>query len=122
MGLPTMITRVRRVLYDPTGTLWLGAREGVFFSKDDGKTWLWIGRLPFREVDDVSYDASQKRVVVSSRASDEIFSIEPESMTWKLWRTGYRTELIRVAGDKFIAASLDNGVLVGPEATVESKE
>lgn len=122
MGLPTMITRVRRVLYDPTGTLWLGAREGVFFSKDDGKTWLWIGRLPFREADDVSYDAEQKRVVVSSRASDEVFSIEPKSMTWKLWHTGYRTELIRVAGDRFISASLDDGVLVGPEATVESKE
>jgi photosystem II stability/assembly factor-like uncharacterized protein len=122
MGLPTMITGIHRVMYDPTGTLWIGAREGVFFSNDDGKTWLWIGRLPFRDVDDVSYDSAQKRVIVSSRSSDEIFSIEPKSMTWKLWHTGYRTELIRVAGDKFIAASLDDGVLTGPEANVDNKD
>jgi hypothetical protein len=31
-------------------------------------------------------------------------------------------ELIRVAGDKLVAASLDDGVLIGPEATVETKE
>jgi photosystem II stability/assembly factor-like uncharacterized protein len=122
IGLPTMITRVRRILFDSTGTLWLAAREGVFFSKDDGKTWLWIGRLPFRDIDDVSYDAAQHRVLVSSRGSDQIFSIEPKSMTWKLWHSGYRMELIRVAGDRLVAASLDDGVLLGPVATVEANQ
>jgi photosystem II stability/assembly factor-like uncharacterized protein len=122
IGLPTMITRIRRILFDPTATLWLAAREGVFFSKDDGKTWLWIGRLPFRDVDDVSYDAAQHRVLVSSRSSEEVFSIEPKSMTWKLWHSGYRMELIRVAGDRLVAASLDDGVLIGPPATVDAKE
>jgi photosystem II stability/assembly factor-like uncharacterized protein len=122
MGLPTMITRIYRILYDSTGTLWMGAREGVFFSKDDGKTWLWIGRLPFRDVTDVSNDVAQRRVLVTSRNSDEVFSIEPKNMTWKLWHSGYRMELIRVAGDRLIAASLDDGVLTGPAATVEAKE
>jgi len=122
IGLPTMITQIRRIFYDPTDTLWLAAREGVFFSKDDGKTWLWIGRLPFRDVDDVSYDTAQHRVLVSSRNSDEVFSIEPKSMTWKQWHSGFRMELIRVAGDRLVAASLDDGVLIGPAATVEVKE
>ena len=122
LGLPTMITRIRRVLYDPSGTLWLGAREGVFFSHDDGKTWLWIGRLPFRDIDDVAYDAAQHRVLVSSRSGDQVFSIEPKSMTWKLWHSGYRMGLIRVAGDRLVAASLDDGVLIGPPATVEAKQ
>jgi hypothetical protein len=122
VGLPTMITRIHRILFDPTGTLWLAAREGVFFSKDDGKTWMWIGRLPFRDIDDVTYDAAQHRVLVSSRGSDQVFSIEPKSMTWKLWHSGYRMELIRVAGDRLIAASLDDGVLLGPSATIEAKE
>jgi photosystem II stability/assembly factor-like uncharacterized protein len=122
IGLPTMITRIRSILFDPTGTLWLAAREGVFFSKDDGKTWLWIGRLPFRDVDDVGYDAGQHRVLVSSRGSDEVFSIEPKSMTWTFWHSGFRMELIRVAGDRLVAASLDDGVLLGPSAKVEAKQ
>ena len=58
MGLPTMLTRIHRVAFSPDGTLWLGAREGVYFTHDQGKTWLWIQRLPFRDVDDLSYDAA----------------------------------------------------------------
>ena len=80
MGLPTMLTRIRRIEFAPDGTLWLGAREGVYFSKDDGKSWLWIGRLPFRDVDDLEYDAQSHRVLVSSRTNDQVFSIDPKTM------------------------------------------
>jgi len=112
MGLPTMLTRIHRVLFSPDGTLWLGAREGVYFTRDKGKTWLWIERLPFRDVDDLDYDAAQGRVVVSSRNSDEIYSIDPKAMTWKWLKAGFRISLIRVAGDHLVAASLNDGVVV----------
>jgi photosystem II stability/assembly factor-like uncharacterized protein len=112
LGVPTMLTRIHRVAFSPDGTLWLGAREGVYFSHDLGKSWLWIGRLPFRDVDDLEYDTASHRVLVSSRTNDQIFSIDPKTMTWKWWRTGYRIALIRAAGDGLVAASLDDGVLV----------
>ena len=67
MGMPTMLTRIHRVAFSPDGTLWLGAREGVYYTRDLGKTWLWIHRLPFRDVDDLSYDPALKRILVSSR-------------------------------------------------------
>jgi photosystem II stability/assembly factor-like uncharacterized protein len=115
MGQPKMLTRIHRVIFAPDGTLWLGAREGVYFTPDLGKTWLWIQRLPFRDVDDLSYDASSKRVLVSSRSSDQVFSIDPKTMTWKWWQAGYQVALIRSAGDRLLAASLDDGVILGPE-------
>jgi photosystem II stability/assembly factor-like uncharacterized protein len=115
MGLPTMLTRIHRVLFTPDGTLWLGAREGVYFTSDVGKTWMWIGRLPFRDVDDVEYDAARHRVLVSSRSSDQIFSIDPKTMTWKLLQTGFLMQSIRIAGNRLVAASLDDGVIIGPE-------
>ncbi len=60
MGLPQMLTRIHRILFSPDGTLWLGAREGVYFSSDLGKSWMWIQRLPLRDVDDLSYDPDRK--------------------------------------------------------------
>ncbi len=114
MGVPTMLTRIHRVVFSPDGTLWLGAREGVYYTRDLGKTWMWVDRLPFRDVDDLSYDAALKRILVSSRSSDQIFAIDPKTMTWNWWQTGYDVVLIRAAGNRLIAASLDDGVLMGP--------
>ncbi len=116
MGLPTMVTRIHSVLFSPDGMLWLGAREGVYFSADLGKSWMWFERLPFRDVDDLSYDAKTHRILVSSRASDQVFAIDPKTQSWDWWQTGYQVALIRGAGGRLVAASLDDGVLVGPGA------
>jgi photosystem II stability/assembly factor-like uncharacterized protein len=115
MGMPTMLTHIHRVAFSPDGTLWLGAREGVYFTRNLGKTWMYIIRLPLRDIDDLSYDPASKRVLVSSRTTDEVYGIDPRTMTWVWWQTGYQIALIRVAGDHLVAASLDDGVLLGPK-------
>ena len=118
MSIPNMLTRIHCIVFLPDGTLWLGAREGVYFSPDMGKSWMWVQRLPFRDVDDLSYDAALKKILVSSRSSDQIYAIDPKTFKWDWWQTGYDIALIRSAGDRLIAASLDDGVLVGPDTTV----
>ncbi len=55
MGIPAMLTRIRCVAFSPDGTLWLGAREGVYFTHDLGQTWLWVNRFPLNDVDDLTY-------------------------------------------------------------------
>jgi len=115
LGLPSMLTRIHSVVFAPNGDLWLGAREGIYFTQDMGKTWMWIQRLPFRDVDDLSYDSTLRRILASSRSSDQVFAIEPKRLTWDAWRSGYPIALIRGAGDRLVAASLNDGVLAGPE-------
>jgi photosystem II stability/assembly factor-like uncharacterized protein len=115
MPTPLMLTRIHRVAFSTDGTLWLGAREGVFFTHDFGKTWQWIQRLPFRDVDDLWYDADLNKVLVSSRASDQVFSIDPKTLGWKWWQTGYDIALIRASGQRLVAASLYDGVLLEPQ-------
>jgi photosystem II stability/assembly factor-like uncharacterized protein len=117
MSIPAKLTGIHRVLFAPDGTLWLGAREGVYFTHDLGKTWLWIERIPFRDADDLSYDAASGRVLASSRSSDQIYSIDPKTMTWKWWQTGYRISLARAAGDRIVVASPYDGVLVEPSSS-----
>jgi len=114
MQIPTMLTRIHRVAFSSDGTLWLGAREGVYFTHDLGKTWLWIQRMPFRDVDDLYYDAGQDKVLVSSRENDQVYAIDPKTLIWTWSQTGFRISLIRAAGDRLVAASMFDGVLVSP--------
>ncbi len=123
VGMPKMLTRIYSIAFSPDGTLWVGAREGVYFTHNLGKTWLWFHRLPFRDVNDVFYDPATHRVLLSSRQSDQVFGIDPKHLTWKWWQTGYDVALIRPAGDRLVAASVGDGVLVEPSAAeVESAQ
>ncbi len=115
VGVPTMLTHIHCVAFAPDGVLWLGAREGVYFTRNLGKTWMWIHRLPLNDIDDLSYDPVSRRILVSSQADDQIYAIDPKTMTWVNWQTGYQIALIRAAGDHLVAASLDDGVLIGPK-------
>jgi photosystem II stability/assembly factor-like uncharacterized protein len=117
MGVPTMLTHIHRVAFSPDGTLWLGAREGVYYTRDLGKSWMWIQRLSLRDVDDLSYDSTLRKLLASSRSSDIVYAIDPKTMKWDWWQTGYPIDLIRSAGDRLVAASLDDGVLIGPRTT-----
>jgi photosystem II stability/assembly factor-like uncharacterized protein len=122
MGVPTMLTHIHRVAFSPDGTLWLGAREGVYYTRDLGNSWMWIQRLPLRDVDDLSYDGGSHKLLISSRSSDIVYSIDPKTMRWDWWQTGYQISLIRSAGDRLVAASLDDGVLVGPKLAAAQPE
>lgn len=114
MSAPQMLTRIHRIAFSPDGSLWVGAREGVFFTPDLGKTWKWLQRLPFRDVDDLYFDPGTHKMLVSSDSSDQIFAVDPKTITWTWWQTGYRISLIRPAGKRLVAASTTDGVVVEP--------
>lgn len=115
MGVPTVLTRIERVAFSADGTLWVGAREGVYFTRDKGKTWMWVHRLPLTGVDDLFYDPHSNRILVSSRSTDIVYSIDAKSLDWKWLKTGYSLALVRPAGDRLLAASVDDGVVVEQE-------
>jgi photosystem II stability/assembly factor-like uncharacterized protein len=115
LGIPTAVTRIYRATFSSDGTLWIGSREGVYFTRDKGKTWMWVHRLPLVDVSDLYYDAKQNKVLVSSRTSDFIYAIDASTLSWTWRRTGYKLFLVRSNGGRLLAASLDQGVLAEPE-------
>ncbi|HVZ84917.1 MAG TPA: hypothetical protein VG893_14670 [Terracidiphilus sp.] len=119
MGIPTVLTRIHRIAFSPDGTLWIGAREGVYFTRDGGKEWMWVHRLPLVDLDDLYYDADLGKLLVSSRGSDFVYAIDAKTLAWKWWQTGYRISAVRTADGRLLAATLDNGVLVEPEGAEE---
>jgi photosystem II stability/assembly factor-like uncharacterized protein len=114
MGVPAVLTRIHCVVFSSDGTVWIGAREGVYFSHDLGKTWMWVDRFPLTDVDDLYYDAQLDKVLASSRASDQIYVIDPKTLDWKFAQTGYRIALVRAAAGRLLAASLYDGVIEEP--------
>jgi photosystem II stability/assembly factor-like uncharacterized protein len=116
LGIPTVLTRIQRVAFSSDGAIWVGAREGVYFTRDKGKTWMWVHRLPMVGVDELYYDPRLDRILVSSRASDVVYSIDIKSLTWKWMQTGYSLAAVRVAGERLLAVSLDDGVLAEPQS------
>jgi len=115
MGIPAMLTRIHAITFSADGTLWLGAREGVYFTHDLGKTWMWVHRFPLTDVDALFYDAHLGRILVSSRTSDQVYAIDPKTLEWKWAQTGYKIALVRAVGERLLAASLYDGVLVEPQ-------
>ena len=114
MSIPTVLTRIHRVIFSGDGTLWLGAREGVYFTRNNGKTWMWAQRLPLVDIDDLFYDAVTDRVLVSSRGSDFVYAMNPTTLNWQWWQTGYKLSAVRSSGNRLLAASLFDGVLLEP--------
>ena len=114
VGIPVALTRIHRITFSPDGTLWVGAREGVYFTRDKGTSWMWVHRLPLVDIDDLYYDAQLGRVLVSSRGSEFVYAIDPGTLDWKWWQTGYRLSAVRASGGRLLAASLEDGVLMEP--------
>lgn len=120
--VPIGITEIACVAYSSDGTLWLGTREGVYFRRPHVKTWMWLERLPFRDITDLSYDAHTDKVLISSQESEFIYAINPKNLSWRWWNTGWKVALVRSDAGRLVAASLNDGVILEPQtAGLESK-
>jgi hypothetical protein len=69
-----------------------------------------------RGIDDLVIDEAHGRVVVSSRQFAGIYAIDPKTMAWKAWSTGYTVGQVRRMGDRLVAASTDDGIILPPAA------
>ena len=117
MGIPSHIKDIRRIAISKDGELWVGAGDGIYFSRDRGTTWFWLEKVPVRDVGDLAFDTTTGKMLATSRSSQILYSIDPKTLTYQGTSTGFRLFLARSAGGLRFAASLQDGVLMGPDAT-----
>lgn len=115
VALPSGLTSVEALATTPTGDLWVGGREGAFYSKDHGQTWQALSNLPVRDIDSIDYDPGMKRVVIASRDSDLVFGLAPDYKSWHWWNTGWKVRMVHSVGGRLVGASLYDGVVVEPK-------
>ena len=58
--LPSRVKDIRKVDFSKNGELWVGAGDGVYFSRDfiknGGQSWFWLEKVPARDVGDLTFD------------------------------------------------------------------
>lgn len=111
MPLPSRIRTIHAVMIAPNGDLWLGAADGVYVSRDHGKSWFWLDRLPFHFMDDLSMDPATGKVLAGSRLDTRLLVIDEKTFLHTSIDTGYPLYRVRAMGSEWFAATMQNGVI-----------
>ena len=114
MAMPQGLTWLQSIALTDSGSLWVGGREGVFYSEDHGQNWTEMKSLPFHDISGLSYDADLKRIVITSWASSWVLAVNPTDRTFKFYDPGWKVRHVRSIGGRLLAATSYNGVVVEP--------
>ena len=120
VALPADLTQVASVAVDDTGTLWIGGREGMYYSDDAGKNWKTLRNLFTTQVTGVYFDAEAHRVLVTSLSNTMTFAAAVPDHKVSYWDSGWELRFVRPVGDHLVGATLYDGMVVQP-TMVESK-
>jgi photosystem II stability/assembly factor-like uncharacterized protein len=115
MAMPPKLTWLQSVAIAGNGSVWLGGRQGVFYSEDHGQNWSEMTTLPFSDISGLTYDPDLKRIVLTSWGSSWVLGVNPADRTFKFWDSGWRVRHVRSSGGRLLAATPYNGVVVEPD-------
>jgi photosystem II stability/assembly factor-like uncharacterized protein len=120
VALPADLTQISAMAIDELKNLWVGGREGVYYSTDYGLKWKQLRNLYLTEVNGIYFDPVGHRVMVTSSNSTVAFAAHLPDYKVSYWETGWHLRFIRPVGDHLIGATLFDGMVVQPKM-VDSK-
>ncbi|HEV2619121.1 MAG TPA: hypothetical protein VGU23_04195 [Acidobacteriaceae bacterium] len=113
--LPTASMQVLALAVDGDGGLWIGDRDAVYMSTDDGASWQAETKLAIRNVSDLYFDERDNRILVAARApGKEAFAVDVGSGRVTTWDTGWNLRFVRPVGSYLVGATLFDGMVVQP--------
>lgn len=115
LALPGALSQVAAVAIDDQHTLWVGGREGVWFSTNNGASWQTLPNLTVNEVDSLYFDAPSHRLLLTCGNSDVVFSVNALDHHVIYWDSGWKLRFARPVGDYMLGATLYDGIVVQPK-------
>ncbi len=119
LPLPELLSRVAAIAVEPSGTVWVGGREGVFVSSDGGQMWLTPKNLYVNSVSSLYYDEATDRVTLTTGGLDTyngiVFTVQLPERTVTYANAGWTLRFARPVGDHLVAATLFDGIVVQPK-------
>jgi photosystem II stability/assembly factor-like uncharacterized protein len=115
IALPPALTQISAIAVDSEKNIWVGGREGVFYSPDNGANWHQIHDLEIHQVDGIYFDPAGNRVLLTTAESTVIFSVGLPNYKITYWDTGWKLRFARPVGDHLVGATLYDGIVVQPK-------
>ena len=115
IALPPDLTQISAIAVDGEKNLWVGGREGVFYSSDKGASWKQVHDLEIPQVDGMYFDPAGQRMLLTTSRSTMIFSVGIPDHRVTYWDTGWKLRLARPMGDHLLGATLYDGMVVQPK-------
>jgi len=114
-SLPPRVKQVSAVAVDGRGGLWVGDKDGVYFSSDKGGNWQPLTDLVVRKVNSLYFDEAANRMLVTANEPvTDAFAVDIATMRLTTWNTGWNLRFLRPVGDHLVAATLFDGIVVQP--------
>lgn len=112
---PTELTRISSMAVDNNGRIWVGGREGVYLSEDDGATWHTQKGLFVPDVSSLYFDAANSRVLVTAnQPATLVFGVHEPEMTVTYWESGWVLRQARAVGDHLVGVTPYDGMVLQP--------
>jgi photosystem II stability/assembly factor-like uncharacterized protein len=115
VALPADLTQISAVAVDGQKNLWVGGREGVFYSTDNGMSWKLVRNLETPQVDGIFFDRYGNRILLTTSDSTMVFAVQLPDHTVRYWDTGWKLRFARPMGDHLLAGTLYDGVVIQPK-------
>ena len=113
--MPESLTQVSAISIEPNGEIWVGGREGLFVTSDNGATWTTPKNLYVNAVNNIFYDETADRMMITTGGNASIvFTVQLPSKQVNFTDTGWNLRFARPMGDHLIAVTLFDGVVVQP--------
>ncbi|HZY63720.1 MAG TPA: hypothetical protein VFE38_14460 [Edaphobacter sp.] len=115
IALPQPLTQIGALAVDGAGGLWVGGREGVFYTEDKGATWHTVRNLFVHDVTGLFYDSTARRILVTADNKNTIvYAVHLPDKRLQYWNTGWSLRMARPVGDHLVAATMFDGIVVQP--------
>ncbi len=119
---PQGLTRIEAATVDSGGRIWVGGREGIWYSDNDGAAWKTLQNLFVPEVSGIYFDAKGERVfVTSNQSANLVFSVHLPDLKVSYRNAGWELSGVRPVGDHLVGITPFDGVVLQPRM-VDSAE
>ncbi|WP_263410718.1 WD40/YVTN/BNR-like repeat-containing protein [Terriglobus tenax] len=120
VSLPNGLTAISATAVDNTGRMWVGGREGVYYSQDDGASWQVHKDMFVPNVNALYFDGARSRLLVTSNGPDTlVFALNTQDMKVTHWDAGWILRQVRPVGDRLAGATSYEGVVLQPRVDGE---